>query len=74
MKQPVHLTRIWNSAMALHRDERGAGESALEKILLLAFIALPLLSLMMFYKDKVGEFIKKIWTDVTGSGPSKMTG
>jgi Flp pilus assembly pilin Flp len=57
----------------LHRNENGA-EAGLERILLVAFIALPLLGLLIYYKGKVVTFISGIWTSTTGSGPTDMTG
>ena len=58
----------------LHRNENGA-EAGLERILLVAFIALPLLGLLIYYKGQVAGFIKKIWIDSGASaGPKAEPG
>jgi Flp pilus assembly pilin Flp len=44
----------------IHRNENGA-EAGLERILLVAFIALPLLGLLVYYRGQVVDFIKKSW-------------
>ena len=56
----------------LHRNEAGA-EAGLERILLVAFIALPLLGLLIYYKKEVTKFISGIWGSTTTGGPTDMT-
>ena len=57
----------------LHRNENGA-EAGLERILLVAFIALPLLGLLIYYKNQVVGFVKGIFITTTQGGPTDMTG
>ena len=58
----------------LHQNENGA-EAGLERILLVAFIALPLLGLLVYYRGQVVTFIKNSFgtntqgtTDLTNGG------
>jgi Flp pilus assembly pilin Flp len=50
----------------LHHNEHGA-EAGLERILLVAFIALPLLGLLIFFRDQIATKVKGLWSSVTGS-------
>lgn len=50
----------------VHQNENGA-EAGLERILLVAFIALPLLGLLIFFRDQISGKIKDLWNSVTGS-------
>ena len=56
----------------LHQNENGA-EAGLERILLVAFIALPLLGLLIYYKGEVVKFIKGIWGSTTTGGPTNLS-
>jgi Flp pilus assembly pilin Flp len=49
----------------LHTNENGA-EAGLERILLIAFIALPLLGLLIYFRDNIATKAKQLWADVTG--------
>jgi Flp pilus assembly pilin Flp len=53
-------------ARKLHENENGA-EGGLEKILLIAFIALPILGLLIYFRNDIATKIKSLWTSVTGS-------
>jgi len=53
-------------ALKLHRDERGA--EGIEKLLILAAIALPLLGLLLFFRNDLWEWVEGIWDDVKGEG------
>lgn len=57
----------WLAALhRLHRDDRGA--EGLEKLLILAAVALPLLGLLIAYRKSINEWINSIWGDVKGEG------
>jgi hypothetical protein len=56
----------------LHQNENGA-EAGLERILLVAFIALPLLGLLMYYRGEVVKFIKSSFSTNAGNGPGDLT-
>jgi Flp pilus assembly pilin Flp len=53
-----------------HRDERGA--EGLEKILILAAVALPLLGLLIFFRDELGNWLKNIWGTEKTRGEQKL--
>jgi hypothetical protein len=55
--------RIAAVLKAIHDDERG-GEEQASKMLTFALIALPLLALLIVFKDKVIEFFKDIYNRV----------
>ena len=66
------LQNDWETLKRLHRNENGA-EAGLERILLVAFIALPLLGLLIYYKGKVVDFMKSIWSGTTNdSAPTPL--
>ncbi|NBC10775.1 MAG: hypothetical protein GVY24_03450 [Planctomycetes bacterium] len=53
-------------ALKLHRDEQGA--EGIEKLLILAAIALPLLGLLLFFRNDLWDWVEGIWSDVKGEG------
>ena len=50
-----------------HRNENGA-EAGLERVLLVAFIALPLLAIFILFRDRIADFVKGYYEDVFGRG------
>lgn len=58
-------TKLLALIARMHRNENGA-EAGLERILLIAFIALPLLGMLLYYKREVTHFLKDAWGIVTG--------
>jgi len=54
------------SLLALHRDERGA--EGLEKILILAAVALPLLALLIAFRKKINAWVNDIWETTADEG------
>ena len=54
------------------KDERGA--EGLEKILILAAVALPLLGLLIWFKDDLATWIKSIWGTEKERGDQKLYG
>ncbi len=50
----------------LHRDERGA--EGLEKLLIVAVIVLPLLGLLIVFRDRISGWAKGEWDAVVADG------
>jgi len=50
------------SLRRLHRDE--AGSQGLEQLLILAAIVLPLLGLLIVFRNELREWVVKAWKDV----------
>ncbi|MCC6679613.1 MAG: hypothetical protein IT445_01815 [Phycisphaeraceae bacterium] len=51
-----------NIIKRLHRDERGA--EGLEKLLIIAAIVLPLLGLLLVFREKITDWVQGKWGDV----------
>jgi len=56
------ITRIKSAALRLHRDEQGA--EGLEKLLIVAAIVLPLLGLLIVFRDSISNWVEEVFTDV----------
>jgi Flp pilus assembly pilin Flp len=50
----------------LHRDERGA--EGLEKLLIVAAIVLPLLGVLIWFRNDIKDWVKTIWESAKGEG------
>lgn len=48
----------------LHGDEDG--KLTVEAILLIAFITLPLLGVLIAFRNQISEFLQKAWQDLVG--------
>ena len=48
----------------LHRDEQGA--EGIEKLLIIAAIILPLLGVLIIFRDKITEWVGAKWGDIAG--------
>ena len=66
--QPLlSLTRPARRVLSrLHRDERGA--EGLEKLLIVAAIVLPLLGVLIFFRNGLRTWVFEGWERVTGEG------
>jgi len=49
------MQRIWNIIKVAHREEKGA--EGLEKLLIVAAIVLPLLGLLIYFRDWITEWV-----------------
>ena len=56
--------RAVNQLKRLHRDERGA--EGLEKLLIIAAVVLPLLGLLIIFRNEIREWVVQIWKDAKG--------
>jgi Flp pilus assembly pilin Flp len=52
--------------LRLHRDDRGA--EALEKLLIVAVVVLPLLGALIFFRDEINSWVGGEWDDVVRDG------
>ena len=50
----------------INKDERGA--ESLEKLLLICAVVLPLLAVLIFYRNDIGNWLKAKWEEVRGQG------
>jgi Flp pilus assembly pilin Flp len=53
------LVSAREAVRSFHRDERGA--EGLEKILILAAVALPLLGLLIYFRDDLKNWLNATW-------------
>jgi len=53
------LKRIGAAAGRLHRDEGGA--EGLEKLLIIAALVLPLLGLLIWFRDDIEQWVRGLW-------------
>ncbi|MEM9294410.1 MAG: hypothetical protein AAGA57_01290 [Planctomycetota bacterium] len=64
-----HTARFARQTLSrLHRDERGA--EGLEKLLILAAVALPLLGVLLYFGQDIKEYLSDSWTDVNTADES----
>jgi hypothetical protein len=52
--------------LRLHHDEQGA--EGLEKLLIIAALVLPLLGLLMWYRDDIADWVAGIWEQRKSEG------
>jgi len=55
------LKRTGKALGRLHRDESGA--EGLEKLLIIAAIVLPLLGLLIFFRNDIRDWVTDLWED-----------
>jgi Flp pilus assembly pilin Flp len=55
------MKRVMNSLKRLPGDERGS--EGLEKLLIIAAIVLPLLGLLIIFRDAVKDWVSSIWQE-----------
>jgi Flp pilus assembly pilin Flp len=55
------LKRLKEDALRLFRDERGA--EGLEKLLILAAVVLPLLVVLVVFRNKIKEWVWNTWNN-----------
>jgi Flp pilus assembly pilin Flp len=64
--------RIGSMLRTLHTDEQGA--DMVEYVLIIAAIALPLVGLMIYYREQIITWVKDLWSSVQGEGKKDYTG
>ena len=74
--RPATLRRLIQAparlAHRIHRDEQGA--EGLEKLLIIAAVVLPLLGLLIFFRNEMGEWVSDLWEEVKNDGQDFNTG
>ncbi|MEM8781724.1 MAG: hypothetical protein AAGE65_02615 [Planctomycetota bacterium] len=53
---------VREAAVRLHRDDRGA--EALEKLLIVAVVVLPLLGLLIVFRERINDWVNGNWDNV----------
>lgn len=61
----LSTSAIRSALKHIHEDEQGA-EGA-EKVLIIAAIVLPLLAILLFFKDAITEWLKSQWDAIKGN-------
>lgn len=49
---------------SLHKDEQGA--DMIEYVLIVAAVALPILALIIYFKDDLVSWVEDQWSNITG--------
>ncbi len=58
--------RGWRGLLTrLHRDEQGA--EGLEKLLIVGAIVLPLLGVLLVFREKIAQLATDAWNNISGS-------
>lgn len=59
------ITNIKDAAIELWHDDQGA--EGLEKVLIIAAVALPLLAVLLFFSGRIREWVATNWESVVGT-------
>jgi len=65
------LRTAFERIAALHANETGA-EEGMNKLLIFAMVALPLLALLIFFGNKIVDFAQQQWGTVYDGGGVKV--
>ncbi|MFW6059126.1 MAG: hypothetical protein ACODAQ_03040 [Phycisphaeraceae bacterium] len=68
MQLRTHLHRARRLLARFHSDERGA--EGLEKLLILAAIIIPLLGVLIFFRDAISEWVFGKWGEIQDEADS----
>lgn len=66
------MKRAWVMLKSLHSDEKGA--EGLEKLLIIAAIVLPLLGLLIVFRNAIGSWSRDMWNQIAGDAGSPVPG
>ena len=66
------MKKVWRVVRRLHSDEQGA--EGLEKLLIIAAIVLPLLGLLIVFRQAIGEWASKMWNEIAGDAGESVPG
>ena len=70
--RPEHAPRLKRFLQRLHRDERGA--EGLEKLLIIGAIVIPLLGVLIFFRDEISQWVEGLWNDIRGDAEQDPIG
>jgi len=68
----LSLSGVVRRLRALHSNRTGA-EEGMNKLLIFAMVALPLLALLIFFGNEIVDFATTMWDDVFGGGSVTVT-
>jgi Flp pilus assembly pilin Flp len=60
----MNLTKLGRGLRRLLHDERGA--EGLEKLLIIGAIVLPLLGVLIFFREQLTDLLTRRWSDIEG--------
>ncbi len=58
----MRKSKLTNLLARLHRDEQGA--TMLEYILIIAAVALPMVGIIIYFRNDIYEWAKELWENV----------
>lgn len=67
----ISTSSLRSTLSHIHDDEQGA--EGVEKVLIIAAIVLPLLAVMLFFKDKIVDWLKSQWESISGNSSASTT-
>ncbi len=67
-KEANPMKTLWNVLKSAHREEKGA--EGLEKLLIVAAIVLPLLGLLIYFRDYINEWVGEETESMRGDADS----
>ena len=65
------MQTIWRGIKRLHADERGA--QGLEKLLIIAAVVLPLLGLLIYFRNEIKNWVNDVWEKARGKATENET-
>ena len=66
------MKEVWKTLKRLHNDDRGA--EGLEKLLLIAAIVIPLLGVLILYRDAITTWVKDLFEDMKSNADTPLDG
>ena len=66
----ISASALRSALQHIHNDEQGA-EGA-EKVLIIAAIVLPLLAVLLFFKEKITDWLKDQWSTIKGDDKTNV--
>ena len=60
----TRMRRLGLALRRLHNDQRGA--EGLEKLLIIGAIVIPLLGVLIFFRNEISEWVEGLWESIRG--------